>query len=223
MEELKSLLSALDANSIRNQVELHFGEVAKRLLNDYHILKGDEEYYFVNIEFYFCNKDHLDLITYPRTVGEGKWFFHQSGVDLTFRSRFSPYPEEKTVVDVSKEFFFGGILVRDILKRNGNEFFNSPYKCEWELFDVFDAVSPNTSEIPRIVRNKEHLGLETCSESRRFSYDNEKIGKKYQELTNKMFVGDLATNEEEFRRYIEEKNYAYKIDRKELTQKLSGQ
>lgn len=223
MEQLKSLLSVLDANSTSKQVESIFNNVAEMLLNDYHIVKGDEEYYFVKIEFYFCNKNHLDLITYPRSVGEGKWFFHPSGIDLTFRSSFSPYHGDKTVVDVSKEFFFGGILVRDILKRNGNEFFCGPYKCEWELFDVFDAVSPNIYEIPRVVRNKEHLGLGMCSASRHFSYDDEKIEKKYEELTNKTFLGGMTTNEKEFYSYIKEKNYAYMIDRKALMQKLSGQ
>ena len=61
------------------------------------------------------------------------------------------------------------------------------------------------------------------STSRHFSYDDEKIEKKYEELTNKTFLGGMTANEEEFYRYIKKKNYAYMIDKDELTHKISGQ
>jgi hypothetical protein len=225
MKELKSLLSSLDANSTDKdkQVENVFENLANRLLNDYHIAKGDEEYYFVNIEFYFCNNNHLDVITYPRAVDGGKWFFHPSGIDLTFKSRFTPYNGDKMLVDTSHDFFFGGILVRDVLRKGDREFFNGPYKCEWELFDIFDAITPSICDIPRVVRNRMTLGLETSSAVRHFSYDEEKMERKLKELREKVFIGDIALTDKDFFSFIKEKKYAYSIDREELMLKLSDQ
>ena len=114
MEFLKRKLSQLNGESDLGEIRLACHEIAEDLFKNYHILKGTQEYYFVNIEFYFCNKNHFDFITYPRRLDEGKWFFHQSGVDLTFRSVYSDYGTK--MVDVNKDFHFGGILVREITK-----------------------------------------------------------------------------------------------------------
>lgn len=62
-ENLQNLLSSLNANSSKDNIVATFEKIAKKLLNNYHIKKGEEEYYFMHIEFYFCNKNHLDIIT----------------------------------------------------------------------------------------------------------------------------------------------------------------
>lgn len=220
MENLKQLLMQLDANSTEREIVSTFQEIAQMLFNGFHIVKGTQEYYFVDIEFYFCNKNHLDLITYPRQTEEGKWFFHQSGVDLTFDSAYSTFGDYK--VDTNKDFHFGGILVREVLKVNSKEVFDGPYKCEWELFDMFDAFNPTSREMPILVHNTNRIDIEPKSFPRCFSYNDERMEKKYKELQEIVYYGNPPVSLETFRSFIKEKKYAYKISRDELRSRITS-
>ena len=91
------------------------------------IHKGDKEYEIVDIEFYMYNSQHPDVITYPRVMEMGRWFFHSSGVDLTFQST----PDR-----------FGGILIRGIRNvddDNDNNQILGPQRCVNALWDNFNA------------------------------------------------------------------------------------
>ena len=198
MENLKRLLKQLGANSTEREIVSTFQEIAEMLLNEFHIVKGTQEYYFADIEFYFCNKNHLDLITYPRQAEEGKWFFHQSGVDLTFESAYSTFGDNR--VDTNKDFHYGGILVREVMKVNSKEVFDGPYKCEWELFDMFD--------------------IEPKSFPRCFSYNDERMEKIYKELQETVYYGNLPVSLEAFCSFIKEEKYAYRISRDELKSRI---
>ena len=89
------------------------------------IQKGEKEYEIVDIEFYMYNSQHPDVITYPRVMEMGRWFFHSSGVDLTFHST----PNR-----------FGGILIRGIRNVNDdNDQILGPQKCVDALWDNFNA------------------------------------------------------------------------------------
>ena len=225
MENLKQLLRSLDAETPNDSdlISKKFREIAETLMKNYHIEKGTQEYYFLDIEFYFCNSNHPDIITYPRKTEEGKWFFHQSGVDLTFNSDYTPYNGVKDTVDASKPFFFGGILVRELLKRDTSETFKGPYKCVWELFDIFDALSPKSTEIPTIVRNTKEIDIEPLPFQRKFSYSKDRQKNKYKELTEKVFCGNppSSSNETEFENYLENK-YAYRVSKEELENMLKN-
>ena len=67
-------------------IEDLFDAIAKKLFNEFHIKKGDSTYDFLEIEFYYFEERHPDYITYPRTISKGKWFFHPSGMDISFES-----------------------------------------------------------------------------------------------------------------------------------------
>lgn len=84
-------------------------------------------YEIIEIEFYLYTPEHRDVITYPRIIDEGRWFFHQSGVDITFRSING---------------IFGGILIRG-LRKNSGEYIGGPQKCVVELWHDFDAFCIN--------------------------------------------------------------------------------
>lgn len=129
-----------DVKSIPN----YFNEVANLLMNNCVISKGDIRYEIVEIEFYLCSKFHPDVITYPRKLKAGQWFFHQSGVDLTFES-------------TSKDQF-GGILIRGINRLtpraegdNRPLLILGPQKCVDELWGTFDAFGVDASDYPVIV------------------------------------------------------------------------
>ena len=126
-----------------------FQEIAEILLNDYAIQIHNRIYRMTDVEFYFYDSNIDDAqisqennkVTYERTTPAGCWFFHDSGIDITFRS------------DKSKGYG-GGILIRGIKKMypKEQESINGPLKSYWELFDdyvsAFDSLSVNPHLIP---------------------------------------------------------------------------
>ena len=125
-----------------------FKEIAEILLNRTAIRKGHKTYHMKDIEFYLYKNDHRDIITYPRTCEAGQWFFHSSGIDLSFESNVTMQPNEydlfQPILDSSS--FFGGILIRQIYPEGTSSEcakkykLDGPHKVEWELFDKFDAI-----------------------------------------------------------------------------------
>lgn len=146
MSETNLLLSKLNScPQTSEEIHKYFSEVAKLLMNNYVISKRGINYEIIEIEFYFFSKKHQDIITYPRGLKAGEWFFHQSGVDLTFESNTEQ---------------FGGILIRGIKRMIPRDKGDSrpllilgPQKCVDELWDAFNAfVFQYTNR--NIVRNR---------------------------------------------------------------------
>lgn len=109
----------------KTEILTEFQETAEIFMNDCSIQKGEKEYEIVDIEFYMYNSQHPDVITYPRVMEMGRWFFHPSGVDLTFQST----PDR-----------FGGILIRGIRNvDDDNDQILGPQKCVNALWDNFNA------------------------------------------------------------------------------------
>lgn len=74
MASLKNKLASLNSESSKGDIQRLFQEIAADLLCNYHIRKGGQAYFFSEIEFYFCNRHHLDIITYPSVAYFcGKW------------------------------------------------------------------------------------------------------------------------------------------------------
>ena len=132
------MLKSVDTQGRDNYNGL-FNNIATELLTNYVIRKSGKEYAIVEIEFYFYSKTHPDVITYPRTVNVGQWFFHQSGMDLTFESNGNQC---------------GGILIRGIKDLSNGSLFLGPLKCVDELWDCFGAFSPTIDEFP-VLKHKE--------------------------------------------------------------------
>jgi hypothetical protein len=141
-----------------------FDEIAKVLFQACHIQKGVDTYDFLEIEFYYYTEEHKDVITYPRTSGGGKWFFHRSGVDITFESR-----HEKS---------YGGVLIRSLLK-NGKDVIAGPLKCKWNLFDTIDAFGAAGEDIPLIKEKKEFEAKRIFKTRRWITYDKDKAAKRF--------------------------------------------
>jgi len=123
MEELKQLLSQLDANSSEDEIRSTFSKIANILLFKSYIKTENGNYRMLEIEFYFRNSKHDDEVTIIRKEKAGMWWLHDYGVDLSFKS------EGRTSC--------GGILIRSIVPINkGNEekVICGPKNCCWELF-----------------------------------------------------------------------------------------
>lgn len=123
--QLRDRIEYLACLQDKNEILTEFKEAAELLMNLCSIQKGEKEYEIVDIEFYMYNSQHPDVITYPRVMEMGRWFFHFSGVDLTFHST----PNR-----------FGGILIRGIRNVNDdNDQILGPQKCVDALWDNFNA------------------------------------------------------------------------------------
>ena len=130
LEKLESCPGSFD------EIREYFGETAELLMNNFVISARGVEYEIVEIEFYLFTPDHPDVITYPRQCAAGQWFFHQSGVDLTFAT-------------TDKQF--GGILIRGLRETKGErkQVFG-PQNCVDLLWNKFNAFEVDAAEIPII-------------------------------------------------------------------------
>lgn len=130
-------------------------KLARALMTECWIRKGTQHYWITDLEFYIYTDNHRDIITYPRSCEAGCWFFHDSGVDITFKStiELAKHPKnKKSKPRLTKDSVFGGILLRGIepveplnlpdgaiLKLDG------PHKLCDHLFDQFNALAADGS------------------------------------------------------------------------------
>lgn len=190
------------------------------MMKNYIIKKGEKEYAIIEIEFYLYSPSHQDFITYPRDIEAGRWFFHQSGVDLTFNTIKT---EEKTnekgekYLDFS-ECVFGGILIRGLYDIKKKVYIFGPYNCVNELWDDFNAFDESISEYPilkksetqndgTIVKFKRHIKIDKEKQVKKVYEWAERIGynidsKEHQDVINKY-------KEELFTQYND--NYLYRF------------
>ena len=143
-EQLRKWMT-LDANMNTSGIEERFEQIAKMLFESFAIQKGEKKYLFKEIEFYFYNKNHRDIITHPRVSKPLCWYVNNfGGIDLNFVSNIKREFKanskgknvEKYVLDNGA--YFGGILIRQLISEDGCEVLNGPLACA-ELFRCYDA------------------------------------------------------------------------------------
>ena len=143
-EQLRQLMT-LDADINTPEIELRFEQIAKMLFESFAIQKGETVYLFKEIEFYFYNKNHRDIITHPRVSKPLCWYINDfGGIDINFTSSIECVNREnskgknvmKYVLDDSA--YFGGILIRQLISEDGSAILSGPISCA-ELFRCHDA------------------------------------------------------------------------------------
>jgi hypothetical protein len=105
-----------------------FKRIASSLMNDNVLLVGDNYYRFTSLEFYYFEKDnHADVYSHQHDyqTTSGQWYFHGSGLDITFGS----------------QGVYGGILIRGIKNLKEKKYINGPILCIQELFNNLGAVN----------------------------------------------------------------------------------
>ena len=124
---IEALVEAFQLEGISDGalIEQTFAPLASTLMNHFAIHKGEAYYRFVEIEFYHNLTDEGSGVTYKRVTNTCDYFFHNSGVDLTF---------------ASSEEHYGGVLIRALAC--GDTFINGPLKVIDRLFDQFTALMP---------------------------------------------------------------------------------
>jgi len=109
-----------------NDIEGSFDRIASELMNEYVLKVEDSDYRITEIEFYYKDGNHNDnyIHGHPLQTTKRKWYFHGSGIDLTFGS----------------EGVYGGILLRAIYNLKTSEYIYGPIKIITEIFSNVQSV-----------------------------------------------------------------------------------
>ena len=141
----------LDAGMNTSDIEDRFREIAELLFRHFAIQQGEKIYLFKEIEFYFYNQHHRDIITHPRESEPMRWYVNDfGGIDLNFASRIE-YDKASKKFILDDNAFFGGILLRKLISEDGSEELNGPWACA-ELFRWHDAIGSDPT-FPKLVEH----------------------------------------------------------------------
>lgn len=175
-----------------HQLESSFEKIAHCLFKDYQINANESIYRFLEIEFYYHSENKPDPHTYKATKQKtyGHWYFHYSGIDITFGSENS----------------YGGILIRSIGKVNPEkpvefEPICGPLRVKNEILNNFGLITDknkfpyleNTSDPfsydeRKDFKNTERIGLnknkEKCTAAYRYLVFEDKFPKYYRPKYN---------------------------------------
>lgn len=154
MEELKRALS-ISKDATREYIQQQFELLAKKLLSEYVIIKGEKEYRIIEMEFYFNNINHVDKTVYKRAAESGRWYSHLSGVDISFESTTE---------------YYGGILIRSLISSK-NGITNGPLSSFIELFRDID-IEGKGENVPYIIRKSTDCDVKIKSTKRYNIKDN---------------------------------------------------
>jgi hypothetical protein len=118
------MLLNLETNS--NDINDDFRRIADDLMNKWVLKIHESTYRVCEIEFYLSSNTHKDGYTHGHDLQKtsGCWYFHGSGVDITFGINGS----------------YGGILIRALLNIDTDTYIYGPLKIITELFSNYRSV-----------------------------------------------------------------------------------
>lgn len=223
---LQDLRSKLTKDSLRNEIlqngyQKTFDKIAEILLNKVAIRKGEKIFYIKDIEFYLYENNHRDIVTYPRICKAGQWFFHPSGVDISFESSVDVKSNDYELFQpiLREDAFFGGVLIRaiypadkapsDACKYN----LDGPHKVEWALFDSFDAFN-ETTNIPHLIEHKHEHEIKPIPNVRKnLKHKENDYRKKIETILNYYYEDSPVSIDEWINIYksFEDKTYRYTV------------
>ena len=164
IDELRTLMS-ISANASESEIMEAFDSIADYLKNYCVIKAKDGEYRILDFEFYFFNQNHQDITTHPRNSEALCWYINDfGGIDLNFKSEINPATTKKEGKSIttysckyklSKDSYFGGVLIRQIQRLSDKVIFDGPLKVA-ELFRTFNA-SHQLQDIPILIIDPESL------------------------------------------------------------------
>lgn len=221
---LQDLRLKLTKDSLRNEIlqngyQKTFDKIAKILLNKVAICKGEKIFYIKDIEFYLYENNHRDIVTYPRICKAGQWFFHPSGIDISFESSVDVKSNDYELFQpiLREDAFFGGVLIRaifpadkapsDACKYN----LDGPHKVEWALFDCFDAFN-ETTNFPHLIECEHKIEHITKPRKNLIPKEND-YRKKIETILNYYYEDSPVSIDEWINIYksFEKKTYRYMV------------
>lgn len=144
IDKLKELMT-LNANMNTFEIESRFEHIAQILFSKFAIKKSKKIYQFKDIEFYFYNQNHKDIITHPRNSDALCWFVNDfGGIDLNMFCSIEATLSSDNKGKISTKYVlnenacFGGILIRQLIDKDSRKVINGPWACA-ELFRCHSA------------------------------------------------------------------------------------
>ena len=223
---LQNLRLKLTKDSLRNEIlqngyQKTFDEIAEILLKQVAIRKGEKIFYIKDIEFYLYENNHRDIVTYPRICKAGQWFFHPSGIDISFESSVEVNSNDYELFQpiLNEDAFFGGVLIRaiypadkapsDACKYN----LDGPHKVEWALFDSFDAFNEVT-DFPHLIECEHNIeSIKKEDVRKNLKRKENDYRKKIETILNYYYEDSPVSIDEWINIYksFEEKTYRYTV------------
>ncbi len=218
---LKLTKDSLKEKIIQSGYQDAFDEIAEILLKQVAICKGKKIFYIKDIEFYLYENNHRDIVTYPRICKAGQWFFHPSGIDISFESSVDVKSNDYELFQpiLREDAFFGGVLIRaiypadkapaDACKYN----LDGPHKVEWALFDSFDAFNEVT-DFPHLIECKHKHEIKPIPNFRKnLEPKGHDYRKKIETILNYYYEDRLISKDEWINVYkcFENKTYRYTV------------
>lgn len=221
---LQDLRLKLTKDSLRNEIlqngyQKTFDKIAKILLNKVAICKGEKIFYIKDIEFYLYENKHRDIVTYPRICKAGQWFFHPSGIDISFESSVDVKSNDYELFQpiLRDDAFFGGVLIRAIYPADKapsdacKYSLDGPHKVEWALFDCFDAFN-ETTNFPHLIECEHKIEHITKPRKNLIPKEND-YRKKIETILNYYYEDSPVSIDEWINIYksFEKKTYRYMV------------
>ena len=215
IEQLKDLMSLYSCIEIAD-IEKNFDQIAKLLFGELAIRKGNTLYLFKEIEFYFYNKNHRDIITHPRNSKPLCWYVNDfGGIDLNFGSTINTISNTDKKGKISQKYIlnneacFGGILIRKLINKENGNVLDGPWTCA-DLFRCYDATGFD-AELPLIVEY--NSGMVSCIRKPRINLltDSQTVEKKVNYILSEYTVYPKV--EELYNDFTSFKNKAYRYVR----------
>lgn len=220
LEELKGKLGKDNFAdcAVKGDYAAKFREIAEVLLKKVAIRKGDKTYYIRDIEFYLYADNHRDIITYPRVCKAGQWFFHSSGVDISFESYVKTIDDEYGLFRpvLGEDAFFGGVLIRQLYpagKAPGDAVkcrLDGPHKVEWELFDQFDAFN-EVEDFPCLVACEHEVEVKDGTKRCNLLPSTKDAGQKVRDILKYNYAGSEISEAELVSSFTDFMNEKYRF------------
>lgn len=218
LESLKNFLS-LSPDTEAPYIIKGFIEISDILFKHVAIKKGEKIFLFADVEFYFYNKHHKDIITHPRNCESMQWYINDfGGIDLSFKSetKVERIVNEKmklaTKPMLTDESYFGGILIRELHNAETGERLEGPWASA-ELFRIHDALGI-INDYPVLIEYESAREIQDASPRLNLKRSNQKTEDKVKYLlsayANMFTEGDIEKLSEEFNMY-HKSTYRYRV------------
>lgn len=138
---------ALDLTIHEDKIDESFERIANDLMNNWLLKIESKIYRITEIEFYYKSEFHNDPYTHGHILQKEKekWYFHGSGIDITFGTN-------KT---------YGGILIRAIYNIKEDNYIYGPLNCVTEIFNAIGNIYDKGISLGLIALTKSNTEIET--------------------------------------------------------------
>ncbi|MFC2080875.1 hypothetical protein ACFLR8_01530 [Bacteroidota bacterium] len=124
-----------------DRVPAFLDQISELIFQNFILHIGYETYRFSEIEYYINSYFHEDPFTHqdPRQTDPGKWYVHESGMDITF----------------GVGNIYASILIRGIMEESTNGFISGPLKVMKKVFTALNSIDNKNHEF--FIEYKENI------------------------------------------------------------------